>query len=389
MAIAAAAVLFSAAARLVLSVLPQPMAAFSYSDLVAAAYTQPVLEAHWPYFAYPFFYQPLVGWLVAALSFVVPDRLLLVLALNALAAAAAGGVAALLVRRVGAPRTLLYWSCAPQLLLFGGANVDTLPVLFLVGATAALIARRTTATGVMIGLGTAAKVFPIVALPPFALGLWHASRRDAMRVVAVAFAVIALLDLPALFARYSLLDFGVGAYVAQPWNADSIWLPVSLLLGALTGPQAAERLIVAGSLIGAVATYAIVVVRPALRGADPARLGWIAVVVLLLWTRLYSVQYAIWLLPVFALFVPRIAVFALMTAGDVLVYAAVFGRTAGLALGDPAALPFVIAMIAGVVVRHGALVLLLIQLIRPIPAHRTAGLPRLRPAALRSRRGAS
>jgi hypothetical protein len=173
--------------------------------------------------------------------------------------------------------------------------------------------------------------------------------------------VIALLDLPAVFARYSLLDFGVGAYVAQPWNVDSIWLPVSLLLGAVVGSEATERLIVPASFVGAVATYAIVVLRPALRDAEPARLGWIAVVVLLLWTRLYSVQYAIWTLPVFALFAPRIAVFALMTAGDVLVYVAVFGRTAaGLAIGDPAALPFVIAMLAGVVVRHAALVLLLV-----------------------------
>ena len=351
----------SAAARFLLSVLPQPFFTFSYSDLVAAAYTQPVLEDHWPYFAYPFYYQPLLGWSVAVLSYVVPDRLFLVLALNVVAAAAAGGVAGLLVRRVGARRTLLYWSCAPQLLLFGGANVDTLPVLFLVAATAALVARRTFSTGVALGLGAAAKVFPIVALPPFALGLWRSSRRDAIGAVAAALAVLALLDVPALLARYSLLSFGVGAYVSQPWNADSIWLPVSLVLTAVAGPEATERLIVAGSSLGAVATYAILVVRPALRGGDPARLGWIAVVVLLLWTRLYSVQYAIWLLPVFALFVPRVAPFALMTAGDVLVYVAVFGRTAaGLQLGDPAAVPFLIALIAGVVVRHAALVLVLI-----------------------------
>jgi hypothetical protein len=361
-------VLVSAAARLLLSVLPEPFFTFSYSDLVAAAYTQPVLEAHWPYFAYPFYYQPLLGWSVALLSFVVGDRLFLVLALNLVAAAAAGGVAALLVRRVGARRTLLFWSCAPQLLLFGGANVDTLPVLFLVAATAALVARRTLSTGVAVGLGAAAKVFPIVALPPFALGLWRSSRRDAIRAVAAALAILALLDVPAVFGRYSLLSFGVGAYVSQPWNVDSIWLPISLVLDAFAGPQATERLIVAGSFLGAVATYAILVLRPALRGGDPARLGWIAVVVLLLWTRLYSVQYAIWLLPVFALFVPRAAPFALMTAGDVLVYIAVFGRTAaGLKLGDPGAFPFIIAMMAGVVVRHAALVLVLIAARRSGP----------------------
>jgi hypothetical protein len=109
------------------------------------------------------------------------------------------------------------------------------------------------------------------------------------------------------------------------------------------------------------AAVSLRLLRPAFRGGDTARLGWIAVGVLLLWTRLYSVQYAIWLLPVFALFVPRVAPFALMTAGDVLVYVAVFGRTAaGLQLGDPAAFPFLIALIARVVVRHAALVLALI-----------------------------
>ena len=365
--------LASAAARLLLSVLPQPFFTFSYSDLVAAAYTQPVLEAHWPYFAFPFYYQPLLGWSVAVLSYIVPDRLFLVLGLNLVAAAAAGGVAALLVRRVGARRTLLYWSCAPQLLLFGGANVDTLPVLLLVVATAALAARRTLSTGVALGLGAAAKVFPIVALPPYALSLWSSSRRDGIRMVAAAVAVLALVDAPALVARYSLLSFGVGAYVSQPWNDDSIWLPVSLGLSTFAGPEATERLIVVGSFVGAVVTYALIVLRPALRGRDPAQLGWIAVVVLLLWTRLYSVQYAIWLLPVFVLFVPRLAPFALMTAGDVLVYGSVFGRTsAGLQLVDPAALPFIITMIAGVLLRHAALVVVLIAARRSGPAAATA-----------------
>jgi hypothetical protein len=376
-AIAVAAVLASAVARLLLSALPEPFFTFSYSDLVAAVYTQPVLEGHWPYFAYPFYYQPFLGWCIALLSYVAPDRLFLVLMLSVVAAAAAGGVAALLVRQVGAARTLLFWSCAPQLLLFGGANVDTLPVLFLVAATAAVVARRAVTAGVAVGLGAAAKVFPIVALPPLALGLWRRSRRDAIYAVVAALVVLAVVDGPALFARYSLLSFGVGAYVSQPWNPDSIWLPVSLALGAIAGAQAAERIIVAGSFVGAVATYALLVLRPALRGADPARLCWIAVVVLLLWTRLYSVQYSIWLLPVFALFVPRAAPFALMTAGDILVYLAVFGTAAaGLQLGDAAAYPFVVAMIAGVAVRHAALAIVLIAARRPASAA-LAGRPTL------------
>jgi hypothetical protein len=117
------------------------------------------------------------------------------------------------------------------------------------------------------------------------------------------------------------------------------------------------------SLGGLVATYLWLVVRPALRpGADPERLAWIAVAILLFWTRLRSPQYAIWLLPIFALYVPDVRLLLFMFVGDLVTFLAIFalrGETRDV-LGYEA-VPFYLAILAGVVIRQIAVARLLLR----------------------------
>jgi len=357
-------VLVSAGARFALAGAPPPLVWFAHSDVAAMVLTQPTLERHWPYFTYPFFYQPLLGWLTAALSYVAPSPLLLVLLIDAVVAAGAGITAALLCGMAGPRRTLAFWSLSPQLLLFGGANVDALAVLLLVLATRSAHGRGYL-SAVWLALGTAMKAFPLVALPPLILTRLRARPRRALGVGLVALGVLAIVDGPAVLAPHSLLTYGVAAYADRPWNIDSIWLPVALVLRGVASDVTVDRAISAISLGGVAVSYVLLVLRPSLRGADAMRLGWLGVCVLLLWTRLHSVQYAIWLLPVFALYVPRYRLFALMILGDVLVYLAVtpFNGLA-MAASSAEAAPFVAAIAAGVIVRHAAVIRLTFLLAR-------------------------
>jgi hypothetical protein len=146
------------------------------------------------------------------------------------------------------------------------------------------------------------------------------------------------------------------------WNLDSIWLPIAVALGAFLDASTIDRVVTGVSLLGLAITYAWLVLRPAWRGADPVLVGWIGVCAVLVWTRLYSPQYAIWLLPVFALYVPRPGLLGFMFVGDAVVFGAIFGlKGLGLRVADPDALPLIGLMIIGVIVRHVALVLLVVR----------------------------
>ena len=356
-------VLLSQWVRVVLEVLPEPFTAYGHLDIESILVGKRVLEVHWPYWAFPFEYHPVIGWVTALLSYVAPHAVFLILAWGVIVAVAAGAVAWLLTHAVGARRTLVFWSLSPQLALFGGANFDAIAVLSIVAGASFFVRGRHARAGAALAAGTATKLFPALAAPPLVISLWRSgARRSALALGAAALAALAILDGPAIVAPYSLLGSGVTPYGVATWNLDSIWLPIAVGLGAFLDPSTIDRLVTGVSLLGLAITYAWLVLRPAWRGADPVWVGWIGVCAVLVWTRLYSPQYAIWLLPVFALYVPRPGLLGFMFVGDAVVFGAIFGfKGLGLRVADPDALPLIGLLIIGVIVRHVALVLLLVR----------------------------
>lgn len=347
--------------RLAFQLVPGPLSAFGHVDIASILFGTNVGTTHWPYWSFSFEYHPVIGWGTALLSYVAPDLVFIVLAWGLVVAAAAGVVAWLLTRRVGARRTLVFWSLSPQLLLFGGANFDAIAVLCILVAGGLMVTGRRVRTGIAIGAGAATKLFPIVALAPFTVSFWRAgSRRRAATIALATTVTLAVIDAPAVVAPHSLLAAGVTPYQVASWNLDSIWLPFAMALGFALDQASVDRVIVAISAAGMAITY-VLAVRSVWRGADPVRLTWVAVCVVLVWTRLYSPQYAIWLLPVFALYVPRPSLLGFMFVGDALAFLTIFGfRASGRELGDPAAAPLLGALIVGVTIRHVAL----LQLVR-------------------------
>lgn len=362
--LAFAAVLLSGLLHLTLQFLPRPWSTYGHIDIAQLLYRTPIFTTHWPYWTFPFEYHPVIGWGSAVISYLTGDLTVLVVLWIAIVGLCARGVATLLERRVGSRRTILFWSLAPQFLLFGAQNFDALAVLTVAYGTAALSMGRPVRAGVAIAAGAATKLFPLVAPPPFVVALWRAGARRTALAFAAAVAIgLLVIDLPAVVAPYSLLTYGVTPLGVPTWNVDSIWFPVAALLDLAVRPDVADRLITALSVIGLAITYVVVVLLPALRtGADAERLAWLAVAVVVFWTRLRSPQYAIWLLPVFALYVPDFRLLAFMLVGDVVTFLAVFGlRGTPRDVVGPESLPFYAAIGIGVIVRQIAVMRLILR----------------------------
>src|SRR5262249_41106194 len=108
--------------------------------------------------------------------------------------------------------------------------------------------------------------------------------------------------------------------------------------------------------IGLALTYLGLVMPRAVRAGDPVVGFALAAATVLLWNRFYSPQYALWLLPFFALLPLRTRTFVWLTAADVAVYFAIFTLTLVLRPGDALTQPTAAVVTAAVVGRHAALI---------------------------------
>lgn len=293
--------------------LPSALQPFIAGD-VLYTYDRGLQGGGWPYVDLPFEYPPLIGYLAGALAHLAPDRTAYVAAWGVVAMAVAAAVGVLVARERNAWR----WALAPQLLLHAGTNFDLLAVAPFTAAIVLARRGRLFAAAASLGLGGAAKLFPLVALAPFV----REAPRRALALGALAFAVFASFYLPTIAAQYSPL-LGLRFYAVRiPANEASVWGLVSAAARAAGAVDPVPAL-VAITGIGLVVTFVLGVL-PRARQGDPAIAMGSAVVALLLWSRLYSPQYSLWVAPLFALLpLPRGA-FVMLGLGDVLVAASLY-----------------------------------------------------------------
>jgi hypothetical protein len=138
-------------------------------------------------------------------------------------------------------------------------------------------------------------------------------------------------------------------------NVDSIWGLAERFLATLGVPNAGA-IILAVTIVGLAATYLRLVLPRGQRAADPAVGFGLATIALLFWTRLYSPQYSLWLLPFFALLALPVRAFALLAIADVGVFFTIYPLTLVERGPEDAFAPALFAaMAAFVVLRHLAL----------------------------------
>lgn len=354
--VAAASVTVSAVPRILLAAgaLPDALRPFVWSD-VYATYADRLSGGRVPYADAFFDYPPGIGYLAGLFSRLAGGAVVYVLLWTAVAAAAAAIVAMLLARESSPQRAIAFWSLSPQLLLYGGSNFDVIPVALVLGAVVLARRRRSFAAIVLLALGALAKVFPAVAVP-VELERIRRGRGIAVAVGAGALflGTVLVIAAPSVLAPHPSTE-GVLVQAART-NFDSVWgLARALIDGAgLPGATIVGLL----SLAGLAAAYLVVLAR-ADPGADPARLTLLALLALLLWTRLYSPQYSLWVLPFFALLGLPVGIFALLATADLVVFATVYPLTlVPWSPADTAPTLLFGALAGGIVLRHVALIAL-------------------------------
>ena len=195
-------------------------------------------------------------------------------------------------------------AASPALALTALVNWDLLALVFVAGALWGWSRDKPVLTGLMIGLGTAAKLYPLLLLGPLLVICLRDRRLPDLATVAFT-ALIAwlLVDLP--------------AYVSGPeqwahfwsFNSDrgpdlgSLWL----VLDQATGIGLSATTVNHWSL-GIFALWCLGVLVLGLRAPETPRLAQLALLVLvgfLLVNKVYSPQYVLWLLPFAALARPR------------------------------------------------------------------------------------
>jgi uncharacterized membrane protein len=274
----------------------------------------------------------------------------------------------------------LYVALAPTLLLSGVVNWDLFAIALSTGALLYFFTRRDVASGALAGLGAAAKFFPALLVIPLVSDRLRSRQPDravtigwsaagAWLVANVPFAFIALGGWWEFFRFNS----------TRPADYDSLWYIGYRLAGGQSIFH--THLINLASAALFIITVAAVWTLKARRHPSFPRwtLGFPILVLFLLTNKVYSPQYSLFLLPWFALALPRLWAFILFELADILVFVTRFKWFATLdGLSGPAESTFETMAVLRALVLLACLVAWLVIEAGPLPIQ-TAVAARERP----------
>lgn len=230
----------------------------------------------------------------------------------------------------------LYFALAPTLLVYGFVNWDLVVVAFATAGTFMYLRRRDTWSGVLLGLGAAAKVYPALLVIPFVVGRLRAREPDrATRIAWAAAGSWLVVNVPfALAAPSGWWEF-FRFNSTRPADWDSLWFIACHRLSGEVSSCGNTRVVNVASALLFVAVAGLVWRTKARKDPGFARwtLGFPLLVIFLLTNKVYSPQYSLWLLPWFALVLPDLRLFAAFQAADVAVFVtrfSWFGELSGL-----------------------------------------------------------
>ncbi|GGK93486.1 glycosyltransferase family 87 protein [Mangrovihabitans endophyticus] len=303
---------------------------FCYTDVLALYYAEGLSDGDVPYRDHPVEYPVVTGYFMGALGLPVhalgerfPDinqgqwfYNANAVVLCALAVATAAVILALRRRR---PWDAAIFAVSPILFITATVNWDFLAIGLAAFGLLAWARRRPVAAGVLLGLGGAAKLWPLFVLGPLLvlalrsgrLRAWAYAVVGAVAAWVVANAPVFLLYRDSWNRFFELnttrpIDWGtfwyIGRYVDGKWNSGAAgdrgpfqWLSDHIpTLNTLT---------YAIFLLCCVGIAALCLLAP--RRPRLAQVAFLVVAAFLLFSKVWSQQYVLWLLPLIVLARPR------------------------------------------------------------------------------------
>ncbi|HEY0240917.1 MAG TPA: glycosyltransferase 87 family protein [Friedmanniella sp.] len=227
--------------------------------------------------------------------------------------------------QVGRPWDAMMVAAAPVVAAASLVNWDLLAVALAATGMLAWSRRRPGLAGVLLGLGMAAKLYPVFLLGPLLLLCLRSARMRAYGVMIIGFVVSWLVvNLPVLvLAPDAWLDFWT-------FNADrtgdfgSIWYVFSL-----AGHDVPHLNAVSGGLfaLGCVLIGLLVLLAP--RRPRFGAVAFLVVAAFLVTNKVYSPQYVLWLLPFVVLARPRWRDWWVFTVGELCYFVAIWWHLGG------------------------------------------------------------
>ena len=237
------------------------------------------------------------------------------------------------LERMGA-RTVLF-AAAPTLALYATLNWDLIAVAAATIATWVVVRRRSLGSGAWLGVGAAAKLYPALLAIPFSIQRARDDgRREGARTVAATILTWLAINLGFIVTSPH------GWYEVFRYNSsrgadfESLWSGLCQLHLCVSTPVL-NLLVPLIAIIASVAVWRRVMrLHP---DTPPWMLGFPLLVIVVVSAKFWSPQYALWLLPWFALSRIPIRVWLAYQAAEVLEFFArtsfMSGPTPGISLG--------------------------------------------------------
>lgn len=296
-----------------------------YSDAYPFWRARGLSEGLIPYFQAPMEYPVLTGMLIwfealwthglFGANATDPEFVFVVSAIN--------GVLALVVTRLlwgtGMPASRLWaWALAPPLVLYVGHNWDLLAVVLALAALVAAQQGKLIKACALAGLGAAAKLFPVLLLPLFALRrLFRLRLVDVALMAAAAIAAWLAVNLPVALAAFDNWWEFYG-FSSERSGTRAALLELAGYYGVLATDIPTRNML---SALAFVAGVVVILEQGWKRHAD--RL-WVLFTPVLLWfmltNKVYSPQFDLWAYPFILLTARRWQPIALFVAADIAAY---------------------------------------------------------------------
>ena len=232
----------------------------------------------------------------------------------------------------GRPWDAAAFALSPALILTGLINWDLIAVALVAAALWSWSRDRPVVTGLLIGLGTAVKLYPLFLLGGILIICIRQRRYGAFALATIWAAVMwAVANLPAYFSGSDQWK------VFWSFNADrgadlgSVWLIIDQVREAGVAVDTVNRwswIIFIGWCV-AVLVLGLLAGRRTGHVPRLAQLGYLIVVGFLIVNKVYSPQYVLWLLPLAVLARPRWRDQIIWQAGEVFYFCTVWWYLGG------------------------------------------------------------